>query len=480
MLKRFCHKLRRDGLGRQKRPPLSSFLALASLGCLTLILSVPAHAMHIERVISSKGVEAWLVEEHGVPLITMRFAFEGGASQDLPGGEGVAHFVSGMLDEGAGKLSSVEYHDRLEDLAARMRFDASRDVFSGTFQTLTKNQKESFELLRLALTSARMDQDAVERIRGQIQAGIKIDQEDPEKVAAQEWFKLAFHSHPYARPVNGTAETVARISADDLRNYVKRNFARDNLKVAVVGDITPDQLKAVLDDVFGGLAEKADLKPVPEVKLPAVAERKVIPMKVPQSVAAFGAEGLKRKDKDFIAAYVLNYIIGGGGFSSKLMEEVREKRGLAYSVYSYLQPFRKASVFLGGVATENKALAESIKVIEAELGRIAKDGPTAEELESAKRYLTGSYALNFDTSAHIAAQLLGVQIEDLGIDYFDRRNAMVEAVTLDDIRRVADRLIKPGALIVTVVGQPEGMMNAAAAPGDKAPAGHAPGAAGQL
>ena len=268
---------------------------------------------------------------------------------------------------------------------------------------------------------------------------------------------------------------MAGITAADLKGYVKRNFARDNLKVSVVGDITPDQLKKVLDDVFGGLPEKAELKTVPEARLPA-GERKVIPMEVPQSVATFGAEGLKRKDKDFIAAYVLNYIIGGGGFSSKLMEEVREKRGLAYSVYSYLQPFQKAAVFLGGVATENKALAESIKVIETELARVAKEGPTADELENAKRYLTGSYALNFDTSANIAAQLLGVQIEDLGIDYFDKRNAMVEAVTLEDIKRVADRLIKPGNLIVTVVGQPEGMTSATAKASDE----KTPGDAGRL
>jgi zinc protease len=427
--------------------------------------------MRIERVISSKGVEAWLVEEHGVPLITMRFAFNGGASQDNPGKEGVAHFVSGMLDEGADKLNSIEYHDKLEDLAARLRFDASRDVFSGSFQTLTKNQTESYELLRLALTSARMDEDAVERIRGQIQAGIKIDQEDPEKVASQEWFKLAFVSHPYAQPIQGTAQSVTHITSSDLKDYVRRNFARDNLKVAVVGDITPDQLKKTLDDVFGGLPEKAELRQVPEVNLPASSERKVIKMEVPQSVATFGAEGLKRKDKDFMAAYVLNYIIGGGGFSSKLMEEVREKRGLAYSVYSYLQPFQKAAVFLGGVATENKALAESIDVIETELAAVAKDGPTAEELENAKRYLTGSYALNFDTSANIAAQLLGVQIEDLGIDYFDKRNAMVEVVTLDDIKRVAARLIKPGNLLITVVGQPEGMTGVIAK-GVEKPDGH--------
>lgn len=462
MLKRFALRLPENRRGARRslsRPGLIVAVALLAFAGLVFstLFTVPAHAMRIERVTSARGVEAWLVEEHGVPLITMRFAFQGGTTQDLPGKEGVAYFVSGMLDEGAGDLKSVPFHERLEELAARLRFDASRDVFSGTFQALTRNQDASFDLLRRALTAARMDEDAVERIRGQILAGIKIDQEDPEKVAAQEWFKLAFVSHPYAQPVQGTAESVARIGAADLKDYVRRTFARNTLKVAVVGDITPDQLRKVLDSVFGDLPEQAELRPVPEVRLPESAERKVIPMDVPQSVATFGQEGLKRKDKDFIAAYILNYIIGGGGFSSKLMEEVREKRGLAYSVYSYLQPFQKAAVFLGGVATENKALSQSIEVIESELARVAREGPTPEELDSAKRYLTGSYALNFDTSANIASQLLGAQIEDLGIDYFDKRNAMVEAVTLDDIRRVATRLLKPGALIITVVGKPEGL-----------------------
>ena len=185
--------------------------------------------------------------------------------------------------------------------------------------------------------------------------------------------------------------------------------------------------------------------------------QEIIEMDVPQSVAQFGHRGIARKDADFIAAYVLNYIIGGGGFSSRLMEEVREKRGLAYSVHSNLYPYEHGAIFVGSVATKNEEVGQSLEVIESELRRIAEQGPTAEELANAKSYLTGAYALRFKSSSSIASQLLAIQIEDLGIDYVNRRNRLVEAVTLDDIKRVAKRLIEADRLITTIVGKPVAM-----------------------
>jgi zinc protease len=284
--------------------------------------------------------------------------------------------------------------------------------------------------------------------------------QDPDKVAAQEWFKLAFAGHPYGTPNQGTLESVPTITAEDLKTYTARNLARDNLKLAVVGDITADELKKDLDEVFGALPEKAQLAPVPEVTWPEGYKRKIVEMANPQSVAQFGFRGLKRADPDFIPAYILNYIIGGGGFASKLMQEVREKRGLAYSVYTYLYPLDHTGIFAGGVATENKEVGQSLDVIRSELDRIARDGPTEEELRAAKDYLTGSFALRFDTSTKIAAQLLTLQLENLGMDYLDKRNGLIEAVTMDDMKRVAKRVLSGDKdLIVTVVGQPDGMTN---------------------
>jgi len=431
------------------RSGLLALILLAVTGGLT-----PASAMKIQAVTSPGGVKAWLVEAHEVPLIAMRFAFAGGSAQDPTGKGGLAYFVSGMLDEGAGDLKSVAFQERLEETAVRMNFDATRDVFLGSFQTLTNKADEGFELLRLALNEPRFDEDAVVRIRQQILAGLEFELHDPEDVATREWFRLAFGDHPYARPVNGIKESVGAIGAGDLKSYAGKVFARDTLKIAVVGDIDAETLGKVLDKVFGALPEKATLKDIPEAAPPVGPREQVFEMNVPQSVAQFGHRGFKRHDDDFIAAYVLNYILGGGGFSSRLMGEVREKRGLAYSVYSYIQPYEHAAVYAGNVATKNEAIEQSLEVIKSEIARMAEKGPTAQELKEAKQYLVGSYALRFDTSNKIASQLIWIQIQDLGLDYIDKRNGMIEAVGLDDVKRVAKRLLKADGLIVTIVGKP--------------------------
>jgi zinc protease len=421
-------------------------------------------SMKIERVISPGGIEAWLVQSDANPLIAMRFAFRGGSSQDPRGNEGLAYFISAMMDEGAGDLDAVRFQEREQGLAMRMDFDASRDVMLGNVTMLSANKDEVFDLVRLALTKPRFDQDAVERVRAQILAGLKFDENDPEAVASLAWDRLAFQDHPYGRPIKGTMTSIAAISPADLKDYVARVFARDKLVISVVGDIDADSLGKALDHVFGDLPLHSTLAPVADAKPPLGPTREIIEMDVPQSVAQFGLRGIARKDDDFIAAYVLNYIIGGGGFSSRLMEEVREKRGLAYSVHSNLYPFQYGPVFVGNVATKNEAVGQSLDVIESELRRLAEQGPTATELADAKSYLTGAYALRFESSSSIANQLLWLQIEDLGIDYVNRRNELVEAVTLDDIRRVAKRLIEADRLITTIVGKPVAA-KAKAAPG---------------
>jgi len=413
--------------------------------------------MKIQKVISKKGIEAWLVEDHSRPILSMNFAFEGGSVQDPEDKPGVSTFVSGMLDEGAGDLDSEAFQNKLEDLAAKMSFHASYDHMIGSFQALTDNRDESLKLLQLALTSPHFKPEDVDRIREQLIASLKVEEKDPDKVAAREWFKLAFGSHPYGRPTGGTLESVASIKPEDLHAYVKRIFARDHLKVSVVGDIDPETLSAALDKVFGDLPEKAQIKPVAEVSWHNGSRQRILQMPNPQSVVQFGFQGLKRADPDFIPAYILNYIVGGGGFASKLMHEVREKRGLAYSVYTYLYPLDHAGIFAGGVATENKSVGESLDLIKAELERASRDGVTEQDLRQAKDYLIGSFALRFDTSAKIANQLLAFQLDNLGMDYIDRRNGEIEAITTDDIKRVAKRVLTPTNLIVTVAGEPEGI-----------------------
>jgi zinc protease len=432
---------------------------LAAAAAFSLLVSAesPANAMQIQKVVSKKGIEAWLVEDHSRPILSLQFAFTGGSSQDPDDKPGVATFVSGMLDEGAGNLDSEAFQNRLEDLAAKMNVSASHDHITGSFQTLTQNREEALKLLQMALNSPHFTAPDADRIREQLVASLRVEEKDPDKVASQEWFKLAFGGHPYGRPTNGTLASVKAITPADLHAYVKRIFTRDNLKVAVVGDIDAAALRSVLDSVFGDLPSKSEKKSIQEVSWQSASRQRIVQMPNPQSVVQFGFKGLKRNDPDFIPAYILNYVVGGGGFSSKLMQEVREKRGLAYSVYTYLYPLDHAGIFAGGVATENKSVGQSLELIKAELEHAAREGLTEQELRTAKDYLIGSFALRFDTSGKIAAQLLAIQLDDLGIDYIERRNSEIEAITVNDIKRVAKRLMEPKNLIVTVVGEPEGV-----------------------
>ena len=427
---------------------------LAVVATLLASLSSPANAMKIQTIKSPGGIEAWLVQEHAVPMMAMRFAFDGGSSQDPDGKEGLANFVTAMLDEGAGELSSREFQEREEDLSMRMSYEEAKDAFYGNFETLTANRDESAKLLKLALNKPHFDADAVDRIRQQLVAALVYAARDPDKVAQNEWYALAFKGHPYARPANGTEQTITTITHDDLDGYRKRVFAKDTLKVVAVGDINADQLGRLLDEVFGDLPDKAQLTPVSKTTPVTGGKQEVIEMNVPQSVAVFGLGAMPRKDPEFIPAFVLNQILGGGGFASRLMEEVREKRGLAYSVYTYVYPYQHASIFSGGVATRNDAMGQSLDVIRDELKKMAEEGPSQQDLDNAKNYLIGSYPLRFDTNSKIATQLLGLKMDGFGPEYVENRNAMIAAVTLDDMKRVAKHLLETQNLIVTIVGKP--------------------------
>jgi zinc protease len=420
------------------------------------LLAAPALATTIERVVSPGGIEAWLVHEPAVPMIAIDFAFVGGAAQDAPGKGGTASLVASLLDEGAGDLDAKTFHARLERKAIELGFQAERDTLRGTLRTLTENKDEAFEYLRLAVTQPRFDQSDVEVIHAQILSMLRRATTSPTDIANLRWWQVAFADHPYGRPVNGTLESVPTVTIADLKDYTHRVLARGNLKVAVVGDIDAETVKVMLDGVFGGLPAQPELKPVPNVSPQGLGRRIVVKVDVPQAVLAFGGPGIARKDPDFMAAYIVNHILGGGAFSSRLYQEVREKRGLAYSVYDSLVWLNHSALFLGGTATRADRAGETLDVIDKEIHRLADDGPTADELAKAKAYLNGSFVLNLDTSSKIAALLVQLQLDGLGIDYFTRRPEMINGVTLEDARRVAKRMLDSG-MLVTVAGRPEGI-----------------------
>lgn len=427
--------------------------AVAAL-CFCFVAVLPVRAMDIERVVSPGGIEAWLVQEDSVPVVVMEAAWKGGSAADPEDKTGLAHMVSGLLDEGAGELGSAEFQIRMQDIAARMSFSADGDYFNGTLTTLANHREEAFELFAMAISEPRFDEDAVERIRRQIATSIARNRQSPDWIASNGWYKAAFGDHPYARDGEGTPESIAAIERDDLVAYTKKALARDNLKIAVVGPVTPSELRALLDRTFGALPQEAEVPEIPGVEVKKDGEVTVVVRDFPQSVVMFGLEGVAREDPDFIPAYVMNYILGGGSFSSRLTEEVREKRGLAYSISTSLYPMDSAAMLLGQVGTKNERVGQTLSLIRQEMARMAEEGVTAGQLDDAKTYLTGSYPLRFTSNRSIASQLLGIQIAGYGIDYVDSRNALIEAVTREDVARVAKRLLRPDDLLVTIVGKP--------------------------
>ena len=345
-------------------------LGPALVTAVTLSASGVDAAARVEHVVSPGGIEAYLINEPSIPFMSLALRFGGGSVGDPEGKEGLANLVSGLLDEGAGDLDSQAFQTELEDLAIHLSFNAGRDSFSGDLKTLTEHRDRAFEMLRLAISEPRFDDGPVERIRSQIQASLRRRLDDPDRLASRNWFERAFSGHVYARPVDGTIESVAAIDADDLRSFVDGRLARDNLLIGVAGDITADELGPLLDHAFGGLPASA--KPLATTPVtPAEHGIEVVRQNVPQSKVLFGQKGLMRKDPDFYAAYVANHILGGGGFTSRLTKEIREARGLAYSVYSYLYPTEFAPIWLGGLGTSNASVGEALDLVHQE---VAPDG----------------------------------------------------------------------------------------------------------
>jgi zinc protease len=434
---------------------LNGFAVLAL--CL-MMLAARAHAIEIKEVTSPGGIKAWLVESRTIPLIAMNFSFEGGSTLDPKGREGAAHFITGMMDEGADDLDGPTFQARRDEIAMKLRFDAGLDRIEGEFQTLTKNKDQAFNLLQKSITAPKFDADPMERVRQQFMVSAQDEEQDPEKIAGREGLKLAFGDHPYSRASNGTVATIKAITPDDLKAYHRAVFTRKGLKVSVVGDIDAETLGKELDRVFGKLPDTDVPDLGPEATIPPLPAIKVVPRDIPQSIVIFGQQGIKRSDPEFVPAFVMSQILGGGGFGARLTTEVREKRGLTYGIGYGLDPLRNAGLYYGSFSTRNEKAGEALQIVRDTLRKMADEGPTQQELDIAKTYLTGSYALRFDSNEKIANQLLGLQQVGLGIDYVNTRNAKIEAVTLEQVKAQAKRLIDPDKLIIVAVGKPEGIV----------------------
>ena len=424
--------------------------------CLTIVASTARAELDIKQVTSPGGVDAWVVEEPAIPFVALEIRFRGGGSLDLPGKRGATNLMMALLEEGSGDMDAQEFQTALEDLAATFSFRSYDDSIQVSARFLTENKQEVIALLRQALISPRFDQDALDRVRAQVISGINSDAKNPNAIASSTFYSAAFGDHPYGSSADGTIESVGALTREDMVEAHRNALVLDRLYVSVVGDTTAETVGAMLDDLLGDLP--AEGRPLPEeVAFGLEGGITVVNFETPQSVAFFGHEGIKREDEDFFAAFIMNHVLGGGGFESRLMTEVREKRGLTYGIRSFLVPKFHAEMMLGSVASSNGTIAEAIEVTRNEWARMAREGLTEEELESAKTYLTGEYPLRFDGNAEIADIMVGMQIVGLTPDYVVDRNAFIEAVTLEDVNRVAAELLQPDALHFVVVGQPQGL-----------------------
>ena len=428
----------------------------AAIATVLALLAVPAQAIEIQDVTSPGGIKAWLVQDDSIPFVALDIQFRGGASMDAEGKRGAVNMMTALLEEGAGSNSATQFAQAVEDLGARLSFSASDDTVSVGFQSLTENRDAAADLLAQALAQPRFDDDALTRVRGQVQAVIRSEATDPNSIAAKEMAAQAWGAHPYATSINGTAESVAALTRQDLVAAKNRVLARDRVVVGAAGDISAEELGLLLDRILGGLPDQATA-PLPEqAELQVTGGTTVIDWDSPQTVVAFAGPGIPIDDPDYFAAFVANHILGGGGFSSRLMEEIREKRGLTYGVGTALATGLYGQTWQGGMSGSNATTAEAVDLIRAEWARMA-EGVTDQELTDAKTYLTGEYPLRFDGNGRIASIMAGMQLIGFPIDYIDTRNDKVEAVTSEDVSRVAQRLLDPERLRFVLVGRPEGI-----------------------
>ena len=437
--------------------------ALNIIICLCFIFVPQASAFEIKKVTSTTGINAWLVEDHKNPLITMQFVMRGGSSADPKNKSGLAYLVSGLLDEGAGDMDSKSFQAFLERNSISLSFSARMDTFSGTLTTLTETKEEAFQSLGLALTVPRFDEDPISRVKSQILASLRASKENPNKIAGRLWWQLAFPNHAYGRSKKGSASSIKNITREDMRQFVQRTFTKDNITISVVGDITPEELSNVLDDVFSDLPESFFGASLGDGVIENQGQTVIIEREIPQSVVIFGSNGIKRGDPDWYAASILFEILSGG-FGSRLTEEIREKRGLTYGVSAYPLPLEKAGIIVGSVSTVNNRVAESIRLIKDIWQKFGDDGPTLEEMRNAKDYINGSFALRFTNSKSIAGVLNAVQRFDLGVDYLKNRSKLINGVTLKELKRVANRLFEANALTFVIVGKPKNVISTMPAP----------------
>ena len=430
--------------------PVAAVLAVAgaALGV------TPAHALEVQQVRSRAGVEAWLAEDHTLPVVSLQFAFLGAGSAAEPAGRGgVASLAASLLGDGAGPYDEESFGTQLATRGIDLGFSAERDALVGGLQSTVEHLDSAVELLRLALTAPRLDARALERERASLLTTLARLETDPGHVANRQWWARAFAGHPYARAPLGTRDSVAAITRDDVRLFLERALARNRLVIGVAGAIDAQTLATLLDRVFAGLPE-TPARVARRAPLTLPGDVAVTRLPLPQSTVVFAQAGIARNDPDYYAALVMNHILGGGVLTSRLFHELREKRGLVYSVRTALEHHAETDLLSGWFATENARVKEAVTLVREQWRRLARGDVSEAEVDAAKAYLAGSLVLRLDGTAAVAAVLTEMQRRGLGIDESRQRAERIAALDIDDVRRVAGRLLDPEHLTFSVAGDP--------------------------
>jgi zinc protease len=422
------------------------------------LLPAPAHAVTIQQVTGEKsGVKAWLVEDHKLPIIALHLAFRGGSEQDPVDKQGLSTLTLNALTEGAGPYDAAAFQQQLSDHSITLGLSSGRDEISGGLKCLSADKATAFNLLHLALTQPRFESTDIERLRGQQLAALRQQYGDPNWQARFALFSLIFAGHPYSERHFGSAQTLASITRDDIVGFATRHLARDNLIVAVAGDITPAELSKTLDAIFDGLPAHAQLTPIADVKEPDDTQTVLVKREGTQTDMLFAMPGPRRADPEWYAVDIANYILGGGGFSSRLMQDVRDKKGLTYGISTSLSPADHDGLIVGQSAVDNPKVAEALETMRTTMQHFRDDGVTAKEIAAAKDYLTGSQPLALTSTDKIAEILVTIQRENLGSDYLDRYGDIIRGVTTKQIANAIDHWFNPDKITWVMVGKPEGV-----------------------
>ena len=407
----------------------------------------------IETWNTSQGARVLFIETHSLPMVDIRVVFSAGSARDTDK-PGVALLTNALMSSGAGKLNADDIAERLEDVGANMSNEALRDMAMVSLRTLTEPAKlqQALNVMQVVVTQPTFPERDLARDKERLLASIKRKQQSPEAIATDAFYAALYGDHPYARPSEGTEESIAKIRRSDLKDFHQQYYVGRNAVVAVVGDLTRASAEKYVEQLLHGLTEGSVPEPIPPVPALKEGQEIRIPMPTTQTTVIMGQPGMKRGDDDYYALYVGNHILGGSGFASRLMQTIREDRGLVYDVHSYFLPMAGYGPFQAGMQTRNEQVEEALLLLHEQISSFIEQGPTAVELEKSVKNITGSFPLNIDSNSNLVSYLAMIGFYNLPLDYLNTFNKHVKEVTVAKIKDAFTRRMHPERFVTILVG----------------------------